>query len=261
MRAHEPKETTSQKHRDAMRRAARRTEHSAISFRSVFGSLKRTKSHTGAGTMAQARQRKMADSAAASPTGTSPGSTAGGTITMTPGMIAGNPGAIAQGTMAQGAASATTNRALLVGATELAALSRIEAGSSIAIAAYERTAEATAQRHESIQQELRLTPTAALAHIADQAGELSHESDLREFRIELEPEHLGPLVVNIRVENGRLKAQLNARDGKAVARLNAEDGALIEQLRSHGFRDVEVSVHQRDSEYFENTRDEAVFER
>lgn len=98
---------------------------------------------------------------------------------------------------------------------------------------------------------LHLSPSEALRHIADQAANSNRERSIKQLRIELEPEHLGPLVVKLRVEKGRIYAELNVRDPHALELLSTDDERLRKTLRDLGFSEAQVVIQQQNKEYFE----------
>jgi flagellar hook-length control protein FliK len=104
---------------------------------------------------------------------------------------------------------------------------------------------------EAQQQQLpaRLTPQQALAATVRAARELADEEGMREIEIELEPAHLGPLVVQVKRTGKRLETTLTARNAEAVSVLQGGMNELAKRLASVSSAAVSVAVeHDEDLE-------------
>jgi flagellar hook-length control protein FliK len=87
-----------------------------------------------------------------------------------------------------------------------------------------------------------LTPQQAMHAILDEARKLEIEQANRELHIELEPAHLGPLVVRLMVDRGRIRTELSAREETAAAALSTGIEGLRERLEGLGYASAEVEV-------------------
>lgn len=108
-----------------------------------------------------------------------------------------------------------------------------------ALAGPATAAERTAAEHFGA-----MTPSTALDVVVDEARKLEIEQASKELVIELEPEHLGPLVVRITVDRGRIRADMRAREAQAVARLRSGQSKLQGRLEGIGFHSAEVTVEE-----------------
>jgi flagellar hook-length control protein FliK len=87
--------------------------------------------------------------------------------------------------------------------------------------------------------------------IADRA--IGMHTGRRELRISLDPEHLGPLVVELKLENGALTARMFARTKAATDLLTKDSEKLQTMLKNLGFITTHVDVQHVDSdELFHN---------
>lgn len=92
-----------------------------------------------------------------------------------------------------------------------------------------------------------LSPGEAMDAVAEEARQLDMSSDARELHIELEPAHLGPIVVRLLVERGRIRTELVAREERAARLLASGSDALRERLVALGYTDAQVDVqHEED---------------
>lgn len=90
----------------------------------------------------------------------------------------------------------------------------------------------------------RVTPERAMQLIADVASEMGGASGAREIRLELEPQHLGPLIVTLVVDRGRIRADLKTRRADAAEALESGREGLARRLEQLGFSSATVSVAQ-----------------
>jgi flagellar hook-length control protein FliK len=87
-----------------------------------------------------------------------------------------------------------------------------------------------------------MTPQQAMTKIVDEARKIEIANASRELHIELEPAHLGPLVVKIKVERGIIRTELRAKYGDAVTALESGSSDLQNRLAELGYAKAEVSV-------------------
>lgn len=89
----------------------------------------------------------------------------------------------------------------------------------------------------------RMTPSALLSKVVDEATRHAIAEASKELHVELEPAHLGPLVVRLRRErDGRLDVRFLAREGEAARVLEAGSELLRERLAQAGFANAAVAV-------------------
>ncbi|MBC7643995.1 MAG: flagellar hook-length control protein FliK, partial [Thermoleophilia bacterium] len=88
------------------------------------------------------------------------------------------------------------------------------------------------------------TPARANALIEDVAREMRGEHEGRELHLELDPAHLGPIVVKLVLKHGKLAASVITRDAEAKLELEARSDELHTRLSNLGFAAVDVSVDQ-----------------
>jgi len=113
-----------------------------------------------------------------------------------------------------------------------------------ALAAEDRSATAQLQRGEAgIPTRLgRLTPNAVLGVVVDEATKLAIEEASKELHVELEPEDLGPLIVTLKRDKGRLTVHFRARQADAARVLDAGIDLLEARLRQSETGIIETSV-------------------
>ena len=102
----------------------------------------------------------------------------------------------------------------------------------------------TAATHQSQQASHlgTMTPQQALRTVLDEASKLDLERASKELHIELEPAHLGPIIVRISVERGRIRTELSAREENAATALRSGRTELRDRLAALGFASAEVTV-------------------
>lgn len=88
----------------------------------------------------------------------------------------------------------------------------------------------------------RMTPERALTAVLDEARKAEIAEACKELHIELDPVGLGPLLVRISVDQGRIRTELRAREAQAVARLQAGSNDLRERLARLGYAAADVTV-------------------
>jgi flagellar hook-length control protein FliK len=89
----------------------------------------------------------------------------------------------------------------------------------------------------------RMSPSVLLEKVVDEATRHAIDEASKELHVELEPAHLGPLVVRLRRgEDGRLEILFRARQGDAARVLDAGLGLLHERLTDAGFPGSDVRV-------------------
>lgn len=89
----------------------------------------------------------------------------------------------------------------------------------------------------------RMTPAALLTKVVDEATKLAIEQASKELHVELEPAHLGPLVVSLkREQDGRLDVRFRARRADAARVLDAGSDLLRERLADAGFTGARIAV-------------------
>jgi len=98
----------------------------------------------------------------------------------------------------------------------------------------------------------KVTPARANALIEDVVREMRGEHEARELHLELDPAHLGPIVVKLVLKHGKLAASVITRDAEAAIELDARTDELHARLSKLGFAQVDVAVTQ-DSEAFAPT--------
>lgn len=132
-----------------------------------------------------------------------------------------------------------------MGATPSINPSAIDAESSIPAGAQQTARADSAEAQDA----MLMTPRAALRFIAASAA---HQTEaLRELRIRLDPEHLGPLVVRIRIERGTITATLIARQTAAMRALERDADLLRGALSRLGYRGAKVEIAHRPEEFDE----------
>lgn len=91
----------------------------------------------------------------------------------------------------------------------------------------------------------RMSPAALISAVVDEATKHAIDEASRELHVELEPAHLGPLVVRLRRErDGRLDVQFVARDADATRVLDAGLDLLRERLAEAGYAGATVAVER-----------------
>ena len=82
----------------------------------------------------------------------------------------------------------------------------------------------------------------------DETTKLEIEQASKDLHVELDPVHLGPMIVKLRREpDGRLDIRFTAREGDAARVLEAGTDMLRGRLAEAGFGNVTIDVDQ-DSE-------------
>lgn len=93
----------------------------------------------------------------------------------------------------------------------------------------------------------QMTPQQALRRVVDETLSLELEQASKEVHIELEPAHLGPLVVEIKRDaHGQLTVRLRARQAEAARILDAGSDLLRDSLAEAGFARAVVGVEHDD---------------
>jgi flagellar hook-length control protein FliK len=131
---------------------------------------------------------------------------------------------------------------------ETAMINTAKAAESTTVA----TQVATAQTQNTQQADAMLmTPRAALKFVATSAGTMTEAS--REIQISLDPEHLGPVIIRLRVENGkhgrRIKATLVTRESDAAKALSSGNRSLEHALAKLGFSEADVEISHSPEEF------------
>lgn len=113
-----------------------------------------------------------------------------------------------------------------------------------ALAAEDRSATAQLQRGEAgIPTRLgRLTPNAVLDVVVDEATRLAIDEASKELHVELEPKDLGPLIVTLKRDKGRLSVHFRAQHGEAARILDSGLDLLESRLRQTETGIVETRV-------------------
>ncbi|MCW2956920.1 MAG: hypothetical protein JWO69_1789, partial [Thermoleophilia bacterium] len=89
----------------------------------------------------------------------------------------------------------------------------------------------------------RMSPSVLLEKVVDEATRHAIDEASKELHVELEPAHLGPLVVRVRRgEDGRLEILFRARQGDAARVLDAGLGLLEERLSRSGESGTRLEV-------------------
>lgn len=89
----------------------------------------------------------------------------------------------------------------------------------------------------------RMTPSALLETVLDEATKLEIEAASKELHVELEPADLGPLIVRLRKgPDGALDIAFRTREGDAARVLEAGSELLRERLAEAGFPTVAIDV-------------------
>lgn len=115
---------------------------------------------------------------------------------------------------------------------------------STALAAQDRSIahQATVQPHVPTPLG-RMTPSALLETVLDEATMLEIEQASKELHVELEPADLGPVVVRLRRgPDGALDISFRAREGDAARVLESGSELLRDRLASAGFANVAIDV-------------------
>ena len=90
---------------------------------------------------------------------------------------------------------------------------------------------------------VRMTPAALVSTVVDEATKHAIDEASRELHVELEPAHLGPLVVRLmRGPDGRLDVRFRARQADAARVLDGGLELLRERLADAGFAGVTLHV-------------------
>jgi hypothetical protein len=91
----------------------------------------------------------------------------------------------------------------------------------------------------------RMTPSALLETVLDESTRLAIDQASKELHVELEPAHLGPIVVRLlRQPDGQLDIRFRAREGDAARVLEAGSDLLRDRLAAAGFAAVRIDVEQ-----------------
>ncbi len=93
----------------------------------------------------------------------------------------------------------------------------------------------------------KMTPDEAMQSTFDLARDLNRMSDMRELVLELNPDHLGRLVVQMRVERGRIRADLRTETPEANEALGRHADQLKSSLLGLGYASADVSVTHDES--------------
>lgn len=105
------------------------------------------------------------------------------------------------------------------------------------------TATAGASDTTLSRSELAMTPQQAAHTVVDEARRMRLVADARrELHLELEPAHLGPIVVRIMVDRGTIRTEIRARKQRAANILASGSEALRERLAALGYASAEVIV-------------------
>lgn len=89
----------------------------------------------------------------------------------------------------------------------------------------------------------RMTPSALIETVLDEATKLEIEAASKELHVELEPADLGPVVVRLRKgPDGTLEIGFRAREGDAARVLQAGTETLRERLAAAGFTTSSIDV-------------------
>lgn len=93
----------------------------------------------------------------------------------------------------------------------------------------------------------RMTPASLLDKVVSESTKLAIEAASKELHVELEPAHLGPLVVSLKRDpDGRLDVRFRARQADAARILDAGSDMLRQQLADAGFTGARVAVDHDD---------------
>lgn len=114
-----------------------------------------------------------------------------------------------------------------------------------ALAAQDRSVAHQAQAAQpSVPSNLgRMTPSALLTTVLDEAKKLEIAEAMKELHVELEPEDLGPLVVRLRKgPDGTLDIGFRTREGEAARILEQGADDLRDRLAAAGFASVAIDV-------------------
>jgi flagellar hook-length control protein FliK len=90
----------------------------------------------------------------------------------------------------------------------------------------------------------RVTPERAMELIQDVTREMEGASGVRELHLELEPEHLGPLVASIMIDRGRITVRMRTKQADAATTLARGADTLRDRLAALGFAQARVQVEQ-----------------
>jgi hypothetical protein len=91
----------------------------------------------------------------------------------------------------------------------------------------------------------RMTPSALLETVLDESTRLEIEQASKELHVELEPAHLGPIVVRLlRQPDGKLDIRFRAQQGDAARVLESGSELLRDRLAEAGFASVTIDVEQ-----------------
>jgi hypothetical protein len=89
----------------------------------------------------------------------------------------------------------------------------------------------------------RMTPSALLETVLDESTRLAIDQASKELHVELEPAHLGPIVIRLlRQPDGQLDIRFRAREGDAARVLDAGSDMLRDRLAAAGFAAVSIDV-------------------
>ena len=110
------------------------------------------------------------------------------------------------------------------------------------LSAADRLAQSPASLHN-----MRVTPERAMQLIEDVTREMNGASGTRELHLELEPQHLGPIVASIMIDRGRISVRMRARQEDAAQSLRGGADSLRDRLAGLGFAQVQVDVEHDDA--------------
>jgi hypothetical protein len=89
---------------------------------------------------------------------------------------------------------------------------------------------------------VRMSPQMALEATVSAARLAEIEESMKELQIELEPAHLGPLVVTVKLKEGKLVTRLTAKRKEAAEVLAAGEKDLEKRLKSVSSRVIDLAV-------------------
>lgn len=93
----------------------------------------------------------------------------------------------------------------------------------------------------------RMSPASLLDKVVDESTKLEIEAASKDLHVELDPVHLGPLIVQLRRDpNGRLDVRFRARQADAARILDAGSDMLRQRLADAGFTGARVAVDHED---------------
>jgi hypothetical protein len=96
----------------------------------------------------------------------------------------------------------------------------------------------------------QMHPAEAMQTIVDEARRMKLVADTRrELRIELEPAHLGPIVIRLMIDKNQIRTELSAREERAAAALAQGTEALRDKLAALGFASAEVVTRHNPDDF------------